>query len=102
MTNMGNISTSFPYIFLVAAFPFFKRKKGLERPFEIYKKLWMADTISVIVLIVLIAGIGFTAIYPILEHDYVTAFWTIIGPIFFGAIAWAFLAYQSRKLAKNK
>ncbi len=102
LTNMGNISTSFPYIFLVAAFPFFKRKKGLERPFEIYKKLWMADTISVIVLIVLIAGIGFTAIYPILEHDYVTAFWTIIGPIFFGAIAWAFLAYQSRKLAKNK
>lgn len=102
LTNMGNISTSFPYIFLVAAFPFFKRKKGLERPFEIYKKPWIINTVSIIVLIILIGGIGFTAATPIIEHDYATAFWTIIGPIFFGAIAWAFLTYQSHKLAKNK
>lgn len=101
LTNMGNISTSFPYIFLVAAFPFFKRKKGLERPFEIYTKQWMTDTISIIVLIVLIGGIGFTAIEPILQHDYVNAFWTIIGPIFFGLVAWAFLTYQSHKLKKQ-
>jgi amino acid transporter len=101
LTNMGNISTSFPYIFLVAAFPFFKRKKGLERPFEIYTKQWMTDTISIIVLIVLIGGIGFTAIEPILQHDYVNAFWTIIGPIFFGLVAWAFLTYQSHKLKKT-
>ncbi|MDH5106564.1 glutamate/gamma-aminobutyrate family transporter YjeM [Lentilactobacillus diolivorans] len=98
LTNMGNISTSFPYIFLIAAFPFFKRKKGVDRPFEIYTKRWLTDTIVGVVLVVLIVGIGFTAIQPILAHDYVTAFWTIIGPIFFGLVAWAFLAYQSRKL----
>ncbi len=28
-----------------------------------------------------------------MTHDYYTAFWTIIGPVFFGAVAWAFLAF---------
>lgn len=98
LTNMGNISTSFPYLFLIAAFPFFKRRKDLERPFEIFTNRWVTDIIVVIVMLVLIIGIGFTAIAPILDHDYVTAFWTIIGPIFFGLVAWAFLWYQSKKL----
>lgn len=98
LTNMGNISTSFPYLFLIGAFPFFKRRKDLNRPFEIFTNRWLTDMIVAIVMIVLIVGIGFTAVAPIMSHDYVTAFWTIIGPIFFGLVAWAFLWYQSRKL----
>ncbi len=102
LTNMGNISTSFPYLFLIAAFPFFKRKSGLARPFEIYKQRWVTDVVTGIVLFVLVAGIGFTAVTPILDHDYQTAFWTIIGPIFFGLVAWAFLKYQTRKKSRSR
>lgn len=95
LTNMGNISTSFPYLFLIGAFPFFKRRQDLDRPFEIFTNRRLTDTIVGVVLFVLVAGIGFTALAPILDHDYMTAFWTIIGPIFFGFVAWAFLQYQT-------
>lgn len=101
LTNMGNISTSFPYLFLIAAFPFFKRQKNLQRPFEIYTNRRWTDFIVGVVLFVLVAGIGFTAIAPVLAHDYQTAFWTIIGPIFFGFVAWVFLQYQNKKKSKS-
>ncbi|MCT3567373.1 glutamate/gamma-aminobutyrate family transporter YjeM [Levilactobacillus brevis] len=90
LTDMGNVSTSFPYLFLIGAFPFFKRRQDLERPFVIFKSRFWTDAIVTVVMIVLIGGIGFTCLQPIMEHDYMTAFWTIIGPIFFGAVAWIF------------
>jgi hypothetical protein len=43
--------------------------------------------------IILIIGILFTFIQPMLEHDWQTAFWTIAGPIFFAAVALIF--YQT-------
>ncbi|KRN88402.1 glutamate/gamma-aminobutyrate family transporter YjeM [Ligilactobacillus ceti] len=101
LTDMGNVSTSCPYIFLVAAFPFFKKRTDIERPFEIFKnKLW-TNIIVVIVLIVLIASVIFTCLEPVLNHDYDTAFWTVIGPIFFGGVAWIFYAIRERRMKKN-
>ncbi|MDT7014343.1 glutamate/gamma-aminobutyrate family transporter YjeM [Lactobacillus sp. PFC-70] len=90
LTDMGNVSTSFPYLFLIGAFPFFKKRTDLERPFEIFTSKGWINTITTIVMIILVGGIGFTCLQPILEQDYMTAFWTIIGPIFFGAVAWIF------------
>ena len=101
LTDMGNVSTSFPYIFLIGAFPFFKRRHDLERPFEIYTNRGWTNLIVAVVLIVISGGIIFTAAYPIMTHDYYTAFWTIIGPVFFGAVAWAFLAFRTRQ-TKNR
>ncbi|MTV82318.1 glutamate/gamma-aminobutyrate family transporter YjeM [Secundilactobacillus folii] len=98
LTDMGNVSTSFPYLFLIGAFPFFKKRQDLERPFEIYTNKFWTNLVVAIVLIVIAGGIIFTAVYPIMTHDYYTAFWTIIGPVFFGAIAWAFLAVRTRKM----
>ncbi|XIF20241.1 MAG: glutamate/gamma-aminobutyrate family transporter YjeM [Acetilactobacillus jinshanensis] len=37
LTDMTNLSMAFPYLFLVGAFPFFKRRKNLTRPFVFYK-----------------------------------------------------------------
>lgn len=33
LTDMMNVSSSAPYLFLIGAFPFFKMKKDLDRPF---------------------------------------------------------------------
>ncbi len=41
----------------------------------------------------------FTCVEPILRHEYDTAFWTIIGPVFFGVIAWLF---YHQAVAKGK
>jgi amino acid transporter len=97
---MGNISTTVPYLFLVAAFPYFKKKKGLKRPFVAYKNELFTNLIVFVILVVLVLGIVFTAIQPILEHDYMTAFWTIIGPVFFGGVAELFYLLRKKNLKK--
>jgi len=101
LTDMGNVSTSFPYLFLIGAFPFFKKRTDLDRPFEIFTNKGWTNAIVTVVMIVLIGGIGFTCLQPILDKDYVTAFWTIIGPIFFGAIAWIFYQKAQKHSAKK-
>lgn len=95
LTDMGNISTTVPYLFLIGAFPYFKRKTELERPFEVYKNKTWTNVIVVFIMIILSLGIIFTAIQPMLDGDFMTAFWTVIGPIFFGLVAEIF--YQRRK-----
>ena len=102
LTDMANVSTTFPYLFLVGAFPFFKKRKDLDRPFEIYKNRTYTNVIVAIILLILAGGIIFTCIQPILEHDYQTAFWTMIGPIFFGIVAWTFYHFSEKKLANEK
>src|SRR5699024_8877033 len=37
LTLMANVSMTLPILFLAVAFPFFKNKKGLTRPFVIFK-----------------------------------------------------------------
>ncbi len=101
LTDMGNISTTFPYLFLIGAFPFFKKRTDLQRPFEIYTNKFLTNLIVVIVLAVLVLGIGFSALQPIMDKDYVTAFWTIIGPIFFGFVAWLFLVFSNKRRTKQ-
>ncbi|MDO4912057.1 MAG: glutamate/gamma-aminobutyrate family transporter YjeM [Lactobacillus sp.] len=86
LTDMSNIATCVPYLFLVAAFPFFK-KKGYKQSFEVFKNQKITVFVTVITMLVLISGILFTCIDPIVQHQYQTAFWTIIRPIFFGVLA---------------
>lgn len=97
LINMGNVSTTFPYLFLVGAFPFFKRLKNIDRPFEFFKNRFWTNVLVIFCLVVLAGGIIFTIVQPILQHEYMTAFWTAIGPVFFGAVAFIFYAYSNRK-----
>ena len=96
LTDMTNISMAFPYVFLIGAFPAFKRK-SLTRPFVFYKNRTFTNVVTTIVLTVLIVAFVFTAIEPIIEHDYVTAFWTIIGPVLFSSAAGLFYHHQVKK-----
>lgn len=100
LTNMSNVSTTFPYLFLVGAFPFFKKLKNIDRPFVFFKNKFWTNVIVALCLIVLSGGILFTVIQPIIEHQYNNAFWTIIGPIFFGGVALVFYEVANRKRSK--
>lgn len=97
LTDMMNVSSSAPYLFLVGAFPFFKMKKNLARPFVFYKNMTVTWIVSMIVWLVLAVRIIFTCIEPILEHDYATAFWTAIGPLAFGVVAWIYYSWAEHK-----
>ena len=54
-------------------------------------------TTLVIIEIILSAGIIFTCVEPLFTGDYATSFWTAIGPVAFGIIAWIYYSYQERK-----
>lgn len=97
LMDMMNVSSSAPYLFLIGAFPFFKMKENLDRPFVfIHKKrnIWL---VTIIVWLVVAVGIIFTCIEPLFSGDYMTSFWTAIGPVAFGLIAWIYYSYQERK-----
>lgn len=100
LTDMANVSTTFPYLFLVGAFPFFKQRTDLKHPFEIYRNRTWTNIIVTVILVILVGGIIFTCVQPIIEHDYQTAFWTIVGPIFFGIVAWVFYSFAEKRLKK--
>lgn len=96
LTDMGNVSTCAPYIFLVGAFPAFQRK-DIPREFIAFKNRFWTMVLVWFVEIIVCLGIIFTCIQPILDHDYQTAFWTAIGPIFFGIVAWVLYDYASKQ-----
>ena len=84
-------------LFLIAAYPFFKAKKDLDRPFvfiEGKKKVWAT---TIVVWLVVAVGIIFTCIEPLFTGDWQTSFWTAIGPVAFGVVAWIYYAYNERK-----
>lgn len=94
LMDMMNVSSSAPYLFLIGAFPFFKQKKNLDRPFIFYRTQKSAWITTIVVWLVIAIGIIFTCIEPCLSGDYMTAFWTAFGPVFFGIVAWCFYTYQ--------
>ena len=97
LMDMMNVSSSAPYLFLIGAYPFFKMKKDIDRPFifiEGKKRVW---AVTIVVWLVVAVGIVFTCIEPLFTGDYATSFWTAIGPVAFGIIAWIYYSYQERK-----
>lgn len=97
LMDMMNVSSSAPYLFLIGAFPFFKMKKDLDRPFVFINNMKLVWAMTIIVWLVVAVGIVFTCIEPLFTHDYATSFWTAIGPVAFGVVAWVYYTYQERK-----
>lgn len=88
LTLMANVSMTLPYLFLALAFPFFKARQGLDRPFVIFKsRISTLLATTIVVLIVAFANI-FTVVQPVIEaNDWSSALWMVGGPIFFSLLA---------------
>ncbi|POP46610.1 glutamate/gamma-aminobutyrate family transporter YjeM [Superficieibacter electus] len=88
LTLMANVSMTLPYLFLALAFPFFKARQGLDRPFVIFKSRFSTLlATAIVVLIVSFANI-FTVIDPVIEsQDWSSTLWMVGGPIFFSLLA---------------
>lgn len=85
---MTNVAMTIPYMFLAAAFPSFKKKKEIEKPFVVYKNNTVATVLAIIVTIV----IGFANVFAIIEPGLAKGKWvdTILaggGPLIFAIIA---------------
>ena len=99
LTLMANVSMTLPYLFLALAFPFFKARADLERPFVIFKtRLSTLLATTVVVLVVSFANL-FTVIQSVIEAgDWSSALWMIGGPIFFSLLAMSIYERYSRRV----
>lgn len=98
LTLMANVSMTLPYLFLIYAFPKFKQKEGLERPFEVYKNQSMTIIIAVVVFLLVLGANIFTIFQPIIEGAGVKdTLWMIAGPVGFTVVGLIlYSAYESR------
>ena len=76
LTLMANVSMTLPYLFLALAFPFFKARQDLDRPFVIFKTVVEAG-------------------------DWDSTLWMIGGPVFFSLLAMAIYQNYCSRVAKN-
>lgn len=100
LTNMSNVASSLPYVFLVLAFPLFKNLKDIERPFIFYKSQTSTWIVTIITDALIIVSIGLTIIQPFQQHDYFSGIWTLAGPIVFGLMAWIMFEIAEKKHGK--
>ncbi|WP_318530556.1 glutamate/gamma-aminobutyrate family transporter YjeM [Apilactobacillus micheneri] len=99
LTDMNNMTTAVPYLFLVIAFPLFKKKITQNKDgFIFYQNKTFTNVTTVITIFTLAFAIIFTTIQPLMDHDIQTAFWTLFGPVFFIIVAWLFYSHGVKKL----
>lgn len=87
LVSMTNVSMTIPYMFLAIAFIGFKKKKEIEKPFEIYKSQTMANiAVTVVTFVVGFANV-FTIVQPAMQGDVAGTIYSILGPVVFGIVA---------------
>ncbi len=102
LVTMTNVAMTIPYMFLAAAFPFFKKKASIYRPFEVYHNYNWALIASIVVTVV----IGFANIFSIIEPALVNNKWvdsilTGGGPILFALVAYFLYSSYEKRLKKQ-
>ncbi|MGX6592619.1 amino acid/polyamine/organocation transporter, APC superfamily (TC 2.A.3) [Cetobacterium ceti] len=85
---MTNVAMTIPYVFVAGAFPLFKEKTEIAKPFEIYKK---RSTVLIATFFTIIS-VSFANIATILSPyltsgDISSTIWMIAGPVFFTIVA---------------
>ena len=101
LTLMANVSMTLPYLFLIYAFPKFKAKDGLDRPFEAFKSQKMTILVSVVVFVLVLGANIFTIFQPLLEGAGIKdTLWMIAGPIGFTVLG--MILYENYDRKNNK
>lgn len=96
---MTNVAMTIPYIFIAGAFPFFKKKKEIEKPITFFKS--QNSVVIWTVLVVGMVGIAnvFTIINPAFNGDIVSTILQIAGPVLFACLG---LVLYRRYVKKSK
>ena len=104
---LSNIAQSIPYMFIVAAFPAFRKKEDLNHDYKIFKSTPLAIAISTISSLTIAIAVLFTIFEPVLSAtDKDGTFKTtcmLVAPILFFIIAFSvFNSYKKRsEIEKN-
>lgn len=106
LTLMSNVSLTLPSVFLVIAFPLFKKNQTIKKEFEVFTSPFSINLVSIIVFLVVFGANFFTVFAPIFEHGQAgvgDTLWMICGPIFFSLCAWfLFNRYANHHLSQTE
>lgn len=104
LTLMTNVAMTIPYLFLLAAFPKFKKKQldgEVEKAYVVYKTHSIALISAVVVgLLVGFANI-FAVVQPAIDGQIFDSIMMILGPTIFGLIAFSLYSNYEKKHIKN-
>lgn len=97
---MTNVAMTIPYMFIAIAFIGFKKKKEIEKPFEIFKGYKSGVAAAVIVTATVFFANLFTIIEPALQKtpDMTSTLLMIAGPIFFAVVALIMYGRYEKKI----
>lgn len=99
LVSMTNVAMTLPYMFIAAAFPAFKKKTEIEKPFVVYKSQGFAKFVAIVVVLTVGLANLFCIIQPALEGDVITTIWSIAGPVLFALVAWLMYNRYEKKVS---
>ncbi|MBW6408686.1 glutamate/gamma-aminobutyrate family transporter YjeM [Clostridium weizhouense] len=88
LVSMTNVAMTLPYVFVAIAFPYFKKKTKIKKPFVVFKTQGIANFWTCIVVLTIGFANLFCIIQPAIEGDIQTTIWSIAGPAIFSIVAW--------------
>ena len=101
LTAMVNVGMTVPYMFISFAFPKFKKMKGVDRSFVVYKSQKSANFWGYVVTLTLFFANAFAIVQPALDGDLKTTLWSLSGPVIFGLVAMAIYTRYEKRIASG-
>lgn len=83
LVAMTNVAMTLPYMFISAAFIGFKKKKHINKPYEVYKNERFTTFITWIVTGIVAFANLFSILEPAINGNIQKTIWSIAGPLFF-------------------
>lgn len=95
LTLMDNLSSALPYLFLVSAFPFFRKNTALNHPLILLKSKFSIWTVTILIDVFLSMGVIAEFISAMSAHQYFNLTLEFLCPVVFGLIGyWLYLRYK--------
>lgn len=98
LVSMTNVAMTLPYVFITLAFPYFKKKTEINKPFVVFKTQRSANLWTWIVVLTVGLANLFCIIQPAIEGDIQTTIWSVVGPIIFSIVAWIMYSSYEKKI----
>jgi amino acid transporter len=102
LVSMTNVALTIPYVFIALAFPYFKKKVEINKPFIVYKTQLSANFWTWIVVLTVGLANFFSIVQPALEGDIQTTIWSVAGPVIFSVAAWLMYSKYEKIHDKEK
>lgn len=102
LVAMTNVAMTLPYMFIAMAFPAFKKKDSIAKPFQIFKSYKSSLIWTAIVTLTVGFANFFCIIEPWIDGDKPTTIWSVAGPVIFSIVAWVMFSNYEKKTKISK